>query len=80
VAAYPGAQINTPYGPVITDPRTGAHHLHFTPEGKQAYANEIVKMRGRMGPNPAAGSPNAPQMELVPGRVGYDPFSGRFFS
>lgn len=80
ITSYPGAQVNTPYGPVITDPRTGQAALHFTPEGRQAYAGAIVAMRRRMGASPVAGDPKAPQMQVIPGRVGFDPFSGRYFS
>lgn len=75
----PGTQAMTPYGPVVTGP-DGEASVQLTPEGKILWAQEKEGLRSRFGMYPLAGDPNAPQPDLTPGRLFYNPFTGEYGS
>ena len=69
----PEAVVNTPYGQMVMG-EDGKRQLVFTPEGKQLWAQEQQRIRQKMGPNPVRHDPNAPQMDITPGKPAFDPF------
>lgn len=75
VGVDPSVAIDTPYGQMVTDPNTGQRELVFTPEGKQLYAQEKVRLEKAFGPSPVAGMPGAPPPPVEPGKLAYNPFS-----
>lgn len=78
--AMPGAGVVPPVGPPpigYPDP-SGSGDIILSPEGKLAYQDRIAKARLAFGPYPGADDPTRPAPPLIPGKMFFNPFTGKY--
>ncbi len=57
---------------------SGSGSVILSPEGKKAYQDRIVKARRAFGPYPGADDPSKPPPPITPGKMFFNPFTGRY--